>query len=68
MKKKVDGSTLFAYLYIDDLIFTSNNPTMFKDFKKHMVQEFKMTNIGLMTHFLELEVIHKEDEIFCVPK
>jgi len=31
MKKNFDGSTLFACLYVDDLIFTGNNPTMFKD-------------------------------------
>jgi hypothetical protein len=37
VKKEVDGSTLFACLYVDDLIFTSNNPTMFEDFKKSMV-------------------------------
>jgi hypothetical protein len=37
VKKEADGSTLFACLYVDDLIFTGNNPTMFEDFKKSMV-------------------------------
>jgi hypothetical protein len=64
VKKEVDGSTLFACLYVDDLIFTSNNPTMFEGFKKSMVQEFEMTDIGLMTYFLGLEVTHKEEGIF----
>jgi hypothetical protein len=64
VKKEADGSILFAFLYVDDLIFTDNNPTMFEDFKKNMVQEFEMTDIGLMTHFLGLEVVQKEDEIF----
>jgi len=27
------------------------------------VQEFEITNIGLMTHFLSLEVIQKEEGI-----
>jgi hypothetical protein len=57
VKKEDDGSTLFMCLYVDDLIFTSNNPTMFEDFKKSMVQEFEMIDISLMTHFLGLEVI-----------
>jgi hypothetical protein len=48
---------LYVCLYVDDLIFTGNNPTMFEDFKKCMVQEFEMTNIGLMAHFLGLDVI-----------
>jgi len=54
MKKEADGSTLVACLYVDDLIFTSNNPTMFEDFKKNIVHEFKMTDIGQLTHFLSL--------------
>jgi hypothetical protein len=37
VKKEADGSTLFVCLYVDDLIFTGNNPTMFEDFKKSMV-------------------------------
>jgi hypothetical protein len=44
-------------LYVDDLIFTGNNPTMFENFKNNMVQQFEMTYIGLMTHFLDLEVM-----------
>jgi len=64
VKKEDDGSTLFACLYVDDLIFTNNNPTMFEDFKKSMVQEFEMKDIGLMTHFLGLEVTQKEKGIF----
>ena len=64
MKKEDDGSTLFACLYVDDLLFTGNNPTMFTDFKKNMVQEFEMTDIGLMAYFLGLEVTQKEEGIF----
>ena len=57
MKKEADGSILFMCLYVDDLLFTDNNPTMFEAFKKSMVQEFEMTYIGLMAHFLGLEVV-----------
>jgi len=60
VKKDADGNILFACLYVDDLIFTGNNPTMFEDLKKSMVQDFEMTNIGLMVHFLGLEVMQKE--------
>ena len=57
IKKEDDGSILFICLYVDDLIFTSNNPTMFEDFKKSMVQKFEMIDMSLMTHFISLEVI-----------
>ena len=64
VKKEADGSILFVCLYVDDLIFTGNNPTMFENFKKSMVQDFEITNIGLMTHFLGLEVTQKKEGIF----
>jgi hypothetical protein len=64
VKKEADGSILFACLYVDDLLFTGNNPIMFEAFKKSMVQEFEMTDIGLMAHFLGLEVVQKEEGIF----
>jgi hypothetical protein len=63
MKKKADGSILFVCLYVDDLIFIGNNPTMFEDFKKSMLHEFEMTNIDLMTHFLGLEVSRPESRV-----
>ena len=64
MKKEADGSMLLACLYVDDLIFTGNNPAMFKDFKRSMVQEFEMTDIGLMAHFLGIEVAQRKDGVF----
>ena len=64
MKVDVDGSLLLVCLYVDDLIFTGNNPTMFKEFKKSMIREFEMTDIGLMSHFLGIEVVQSEDGIF----
>ena len=66
-KKGAYGIILFVCLYVDDLLFTGNNPTMFEAFKKSMVQEFEMTNIGLMAHFLGLEVVQKKRD-FCIPK
>ncbi|XP_028112808.1 uncharacterized protein LOC114310909 [Camellia sinensis] len=64
LKKEADGSMLLACLYVDDLIFIGNNPAMFKDFKRSMVQEFEMTAIGLMAHFLGIEVAQRKDGIF----
>jgi hypothetical protein len=51
-------------LYVDDLIFTCNNPSMFEDFKKAMTQEFEMTDIGLMSYYLGIKVKQMEKGIF----
>ncbi|KAL5810693.1 hypothetical protein ACOSQ4_027261 [Xanthoceras sorbifolium] len=37
---------------------------MFEDFKRRMVKEFEMTDIGIMAHFLSIEVVQREKGIF----
>ncbi|KAF7127132.1 hypothetical protein RHSIM_Rhsim11G0139100 [Rhododendron simsii] len=64
MKVDANGNFLLVCLYVDDLIFTGNAPNMFKEFKKSMIREFEMTDIGLMSHFLGFEVEQREDGIF----
>ena len=51
-------------LYVDDLIFTGCNSSMFDDFKKEMMKEFEMTDIGCMPYYLNIEVKQKDKGIF----
>jgi len=55
---------LIACLYVDELIFTGNNPSMFEEFKKEMTEEFEMTDIRLMSYYLGIEVKQEENGIF----
>ncbi|KAK2977170.1 hypothetical protein RJ640_000421 [Escallonia rubra] len=48
----------------DDLVFMGNNPSMFKEFKNAMAQEFEMTDIGLMSYYLGIEVKQRDNGIF----
>ncbi|KAK2981149.1 hypothetical protein RJ640_013471 [Escallonia rubra] len=41
-----------------------NNPKMFEEFKEEMAREFEMTDIGLMSYYLDIEVRQREDGIF----
>jgi hypothetical protein len=69
VKKKKRVAILLLYtLYVDDLIFTRNNPKMLRDFKQAMIQEFEITNIGLMTYYLGIEIKQGEDKIFMNQK
>ncbi|OMO69396.1 Integrase, catalytic core [Corchorus capsularis] len=62
---KVSGSgILIVCLYVDDLIFTGNNPKMFEEFKRAMNREFEMTDLGLMSYYLGIEVKQMEEGIF----
>ncbi|KAH9667537.1 hypothetical protein KPL70_021079 [Citrus sinensis] len=62
--KKKDIDILIVCLYVDDLIFTRSNPSLFEEFKKVMIKEFEMTDIGLMTYYLGIKVKQKEEGIF----
>lgn len=59
-----DGDILIVCIYVDDLIFIGSNPIMFEEFKKAMIKEFEMTDIGLMSYYLGIEVKRKEEGIF----
>ncbi|GKV18362.1 hypothetical protein SLEP1_g28758 [Rubroshorea leprosula] len=64
VKEDKTGGFMLVCLYVDDLIFIGNNANMFEEFKKAMTQEFEMTDIGLMSYYLGIEVKQNEDGIF----
>ncbi|KAE8655864.1 hypothetical protein F3Y22_tig00117016pilonHSYRG00207 [Hibiscus syriacus] len=59
-----DEDILIVCLYVDDLIFTGSNPSMFNEFKDVMMKEFEMTDMGLMAYYLDIEVKQQKDRIF----
>ena len=64
VKKIENGDMIIVCLYVDDLIFTSNNSAMVDEFKRHMAAEFEMTDIGLMSYYLGIEVKQSDKGIF----
>lgn len=63
-KSKEVGKILIVSLYVDDLIYTGNDKSMYDDFKNSMMLEFDMTDLGRMRYFLGIEVIQSLDGIF----
>jgi hypothetical protein len=68
MKKSHWGEFLIICLYVDDLLYTGNSSEMFKEFKQSMFREFEITDNGLMSHFLGIEVKQQHDGIFISQK
>jgi hypothetical protein len=64
VKKNLHGRIMFVCLYVDDILFTGDDPTMIQDFKQSMVKEFEMTDLGLLAYFLGLEVKQCSNGIF----
>ncbi|KAG6469653.1 hypothetical protein ZIOFF_070583 [Zingiber officinale] len=61
--QKRDADFLVACLYVDDLIYTSTSKLLLEKFKKAMMDEFEMTDLGLMKYFLGLQVKQSKGEI-----
>lgn len=59
---------LIVSLYVDDLLVTGNNACLVEEFKEEMMQVFEMTDLGLMTYFLGMEIKQGSDEIFICQK
>ena len=62
------GKILIVCLYVDDLIFIGNDEIMFVEFKKSMMLEFDITDLGKMRYFLGIEVMQRSDDIFINQK
>lgn len=59
---------LIVCLYVEDLIFCENASIMFEEFKKSMMVEFEMSDLGMMYYFLGIEVVQTVSEIFICQK
>ena len=64
IKFNPEGDVLIVCLYVDDLIFTGNNPKLISEFREAMISQFEMTDLGLMSYFLGIEVHQLDGGIF----
>ncbi|KAK6163847.1 hypothetical protein DH2020_000711 [Rehmannia glutinosa] len=62
--KKGVQDFLIVCLYVDDLIYTGTSLAMVQEFKKAMMEEYEMTDLGLMKYFLGIQVRQSKGEIF----
>ena len=51
-------------VYVDDIIFGSNEIKMSEDFAKNMQQEFEMSMLGELNLFLGLQIIQSKRGVF----
>lgn len=54
--------------YVDDLIFTGDNSKWLDDLRENMNTQFEMTNMGLMSQFLGIEVKQTVEGVFISQK
>ena len=59
---------LIVSLYVDDLLVTGDDIRLVEEFKQEMMQVFEMTDLGLMSYFLGIEIKQNEDDVFICKK
>ena len=52
---------LIVCLYVDGVIFTRSNPSLFQEFKRVVIKEFEMIDIGLKVYYLNVDVKQKKE-------
>nr|GFB99533.1 putative ribonuclease H-like domain-containing protein [Tanacetum cinerariifolium] len=55
---------ILVQVYVDDIIFGSSNPQLYREFKACMHEKFQMSVMGELNFFLGLPVLQKKDDIF----
>ncbi|KAG8502917.1 hypothetical protein CXB51_000754 [Gossypium anomalum] len=64
VKKTEDETLLIVSVYVDDLLVTGSRTDLINDFKTQMHEVFDMTDLGVMTYFLGMEVNQSDRGIF----
>ena len=62
--KKEDGKLIVAQVYVDNIIFGSTKDELPHSFSKHMQDEFEMSMIKELNHFLGLQICQQDLDIF----
>ena len=54
-KKGPRSDMMIVCLYVDDLLVTGSSEGEIEEFKKKIMQEFEMSDLGLLSYFLGIE-------------
>jgi hypothetical protein len=62
-RRNTRGSTLIVGVYVDDLVITGSDKGDIDKFKEEMKHKFTMSDLGLLSYYLGIEVAQKGDSI-----
>lgn len=60
----VSGVVLYFVVYVDDIILTGNNIAFVNSFVNCLAERFSLNDLGLLHHFLGVEVVPRPDGLF----
>ena len=62
--RRIDKGTILLFLYVDDIIITSDDLGGIQELKDFLSQEFEMKDLGHLSYLLGLEITHSTDELY----
>ena len=62
-RREKEGSVMIVGVYVDDLILTRASKEIIQSFKEEMQQKFEMSDLGLLSYYLGIEVKQGESSI-----
>jgi hypothetical protein len=60
-RRNTSASTLIVGVYVDDLVITGSNGGVIEAFKEEMKRKFAMSDLGLLSYYLGIEVDQRDD-------
>jgi len=67
VKRQGVDDILIAF-YVDNFVFTENNERMIKEFKKEMMKKYEISDLGLLNHFIGMEIYQREKGVIICQK
>ena len=61
--KQQKDRILLVAVYVDDLLVAGSDQDMISEFKKEMSSNFEMSDLGLLTYYLGIEVCQEKEKI-----
>jgi len=63
-RSDLEGNLIIVSIYVDDIVYTGSSERLLSEFKREMMQRYEMSDLGLLHHFLGMEILQTDQGVF----